>query len=121
MTRPTDKPPLVLVVEDEPLVRMVVCEMLADMDIAVIEASDGEDGLARLRDDPSIRMVITDISMPRMDGISMLSKARESRADLLALFMSGQGIPPPGEAFIRKPYRMQELRAKLVQMLGLSP
>lgn len=100
----------VLVVEDDAIIRLAACSVLEGMGYRVLEAFDGEEGLAMLREDPTIAFVLSDISMPRMDGLTMLAHAREIRGDFQVLLMSGLSEPPPGEAFIRKPYRMEELR-----------
>lgn len=108
----------VLVVEDESMIRLAACSVLEDAGFKVFEAADGEEGLVILRENPSIDLVFTDISMPRMDGLTMLMQARELRPGLKALLTSGLSQAPPDEAFIRKPYGTAAAKEMIVQMLG---
>jgi len=107
----------VLVVEDDAIIRLAACSVLEEMGFYVREAFDGEEGLALLREDATIAFVLSDISMPRMDGLTMLGLAREMRADLPILLTSGMSEPPPGEAFIRKPYRAAALKEMVARVL----
>jgi CheY-like chemotaxis protein len=116
--RSTKRPVIAaLVVDDEPLIRFVMREALEDLGLEVYEAADGESGLATLLAHASIGLVVTDIGMPRMDGLTMLARARESRQDFIALTTSGHAEAPPGEAFLRKPYRSSELQARVTEIL----
>jgi CheY-like chemotaxis protein len=107
----------VLVVEDDPMIRLAACSALEEAGFEVFEAADGEEGLAILRESPSIDLVFSDISMPRMDGITMLTRARELRPDLRAVLTSGLSKAPSGEAFLRKPYALAAARDMIVHML----
>ena len=106
-----------LVVEDEGLIRLMIRDVLEDLGLEVHEAADGEGGLAALLAYASIGLVITDIAMPGMDGLTMLARAREHRRDFIALTTSGHAEAPKDEVFLRKPYRAADLKAKLAQML----
>jgi CheY-like chemotaxis protein len=108
-----------LVVEDDPLVRLVVCSALEDLGMAVVEADDGLAGLAVLRENAAIDLIVTDLTMPNMDGATMIAQARKLRPDLKVLATSGREAPPPGEAFLQKPYRASLLQAKVIQLLNL--
>jgi two-component system cell cycle sensor histidine kinase/response regulator CckA len=107
-----------LVGEDDAPVRWAACMVLEDMGLHVLEAFDGQDGLIILLEDPSIDFLFSDITMPRMDGLTMLARARVSRPNLLVLLTSGLSSPPPGEAFLRKPYRAAALRKMVTDILG---
>ena len=106
-----------LVVDDEPLIRILLRDALEDLGLEVHEAADGKSGLATLLSDSSIGLVVTDIAMPDMDGLTMLAHARKYRRDFMALTTSGHAEAPSGEAFLRKPYRIAELKAKLTKMM----
>jgi CheY-like chemotaxis protein len=108
----------VLVVEDDAMIRLAACSALEEAGFEVFEAADGEEGLAILRENPSIDVVFSDISMPRMDGITMLTRARELRPDLRAVLTSGFSKAPSGEAFLRKPYGPTAARDMIVHILG---
>jgi CheY-like chemotaxis protein len=86
-----DLPPTltVLLVDDEDGVRTLITEILRDAGYAVIEASDGIEGLEVLQSGVQIDVVITDIGMPRMNGVEMIEQARESHPDLKVLFITG--------------------------------
>jgi CheY-like chemotaxis protein len=107
-----------LVVEDDPLIRIVACSAFEEAGLQVFEAADGEDALTVLEDNPLILFVFTDVSMPRMDGLTMLARARELRPDLMVLVTSGLSSAPNREAFLPKPYRLTTLRDMVVQMIG---
>ncbi|HLZ67296.1 MAG TPA: response regulator [Aliidongia sp.] len=108
----------ILVVEDDPMIRLAASSVLEEAGFEVFDAADGEEGLVILRENPSIDLVFTDISMPHMDGLTMLIQARELRPNLKALLTSGLSQAPLDEAFIRKPYRAAAAKEMIVQMLG---
>lgn len=66
----------VLVVDDSSTVRSEVCEFLKSNGLAVTAAVDGKDGLDKLRADPAIKLVISDVNMPVLDGLTMAEKIR---------------------------------------------
>lgn len=67
----------VLVVDDSSTMREIVSSFLSRNGFEVIVAHDGRDGLQRLREDPGIRLVVSDINMPNMDGLTMAEKIRK--------------------------------------------
>ncbi|MBV6343010.1 response regulator [Candidatus Magnetobacterium casense] len=83
--------PSVLVVDDESLVRFLVCDVLKDS-YTVITAENGEEGLAKFVADAGngthIGAVVTDVLMPKMNGVAMYRGMREYR-NVPVLFMSG--------------------------------
>ncbi|MCY0386905.1 response regulator [Robbsia sp. Bb-Pol-6] len=113
----------VLVVDDEENVRMVVADVLRDMQCAVLEAANAGAGLDMLRSDRSIDFVISDIGMPGgMNGLQMVDAGRQSRPDLKVLFITGYAAPSvfeahrDGDAVLRKPFSIGDLK-KRVEML----
>ena len=69
----------VLIVEDEFLIRMTLFEALSDEGFDVVEAASGDDALVLLRDDPTIRLLLTDLQLPGgLDGRALALKAREA-------------------------------------------
>lgn len=69
----------VLVVDDSSTMREIVSSFLSQNGFDVVVASDGRDGLAKLGADPGIRLIVSDVNMPNMDGLTM---ARTIRQDL---------------------------------------
>ncbi len=66
----------VLVVDDSSTMREIVASFLNKSGFEVAVATDGRDGLVQLRSDPSIKLVISDVNMPNMDGLTMAEKIR---------------------------------------------
>jgi CheY-like chemotaxis protein len=93
-----------MVVDDDDLVRESVAAMLEDLCDHVYQASDGQEGLEVLGDHPDISLVVTDMAMPRLDGMAFASRARRLRPDLKVLFLSGLQAPPARETFLAKPF-----------------
>lgn len=106
----TDKP-CVLVAEDEALLRMVAVEFLEDAGCAVLEAADGEEALESLRQNPGIKLLVSDIRMPRINGFQLVEQGLALRPDLKVLLMTGYTQDPVpehltsrGVAIIYKPF-----------------
>lgn len=66
----------ILIVDDSSTVRGEVESFLKSSGLDVATAVDGKDGLAKLKADPGIRLVIADVNMPNMDGLTMVEKIR---------------------------------------------
>ncbi len=66
----------ILVVDDSSTVRDEVSTFLKSSGLDVITAVDGKDGLAKLKSDPGIKLVVADVNMPNMDGLTMVEKIR---------------------------------------------
>lgn len=66
----------VLVVDDSSTVRNEVCDFLKSSGLSVTPAVDGRDGLEKLKADNAIKLVICDVNMPNMDGLTMAEKVR---------------------------------------------
>ncbi|UCF88093.1 MAG: response regulator, partial [bacterium] len=79
---------LILIVDDEPRVRESIRSILEDEGYAVIEASDGREGLTRVAADKP-DSVLLDIWMPDLDGIEVLRGIKQLDADLPVIIMSG--------------------------------
>ncbi len=116
----------VLVVEDEPVVRGVVLEMLAEQGYRTLEAVDGPSGLKILRSDQRIDLLVTDVGLPGMNGRQVADQARESRADLKILFITGyaesvaiaDGFLQPGMEMITKPFDLDHLAQRIRAMVS---
>ncbi|MES2188037.1 MAG: response regulator [Pseudomonadota bacterium] len=66
----------ILVVDDSSTVRSEVGDFLQKSGLTVAFAVDGRDGLAKLKADPSVKLVVCDVNMPNMDGLTMAEKVR---------------------------------------------
>ena len=102
----------VLVVDDEPIFRLFAKQALATLD--VVEATDGKNALDAIANDRP-DLVVTDIRMPEMDGVTLLGRIREQYPDLPVLAISGYTKPEELEqldfdGFISKPVRIETLR-----------
>ncbi len=124
------QPRVVLVVEDEWLIRDTVVEVLAQAGFRVFEADQGEMALATLQEHgPAIDLLFTDIRMPgRLDGLELARRARALLPGLAILVASGNWVPtlsdlPAGSLFLAKPYSFRELPGQLRTFLeaGKTP
>ncbi|WP_022721213.1 hybrid sensor histidine kinase/response regulator [Rhodopseudomonas sp. B29] len=115
----------VLVVEDEPVVRSSLVEMLRDSGYRVAEASDGPSGLAALRGALPIDLLLTDIGLPGINGRQLAEQARELRPGIKVLLMTGYAETAISGDFllsdmglITKPFDLDELSKRIRAMLA---
>jgi PAS domain S-box-containing protein len=116
----------VLVVEDEPVVRGVLIEMLQEQGYRVLEATDGPSGLRMLRLNERIDLMVTDVGLPGMNGRQLADQARETRPDLKILFITGyaenvaiaKGFLQPGMEMITKPFDLDNLSQRIRDMVS---
>ena len=108
---------VVLVVDDEPIIRKNAHAMLADAGFGVLEAVDAAEALAVLADHPEVGLLFTDVNMPgRMDGLELARRVHELRPDVHLIITSGKVMPGIGEMpddgeFIGKPYQEKQVVA----------
>ncbi|HXI21978.1 MAG TPA: response regulator, partial [Gemmatimonadales bacterium] len=134
---PVDEPPrqdsgadrgdaTILVVEDEPMVRNLICRTLRRAGYAVLEAEDGASGLAASRRHPGhVDLVVSDVVMPRMSGPELVEQLAGERPGLPVLFVSGytdealteRGALAPGTEFLPKPFTPADLLARVGSLL----
>lgn len=116
----------VLVVDDEPAVRMVVMEVLEELGYSAIEAANGTAALKVLRSDTRIDLLVTDIGLPGgMNGRQLAEAARQARPALKVLFVTGfanKGVPEgapleAGMETMSKPFTMEALTARITGIL----
>lgn len=106
----TDKGVTVIVVEDEPIVRMDIAMSLQDEGFNVLEASNADEAIALLNAHSEIRLMFTDIDMPgSMDGLKLAEAVRDRWPPVKIIIASGQRnlndelLPVEGK-FFSKPY-----------------
>jgi CheY-like chemotaxis protein len=120
---------MVLVVDDEQEIRTLGAEYIRHLGFEPLEAGNGEEALERFRqcaDD--IAFVILDLTMPTMDGITAFHELLKIKSDVRVILTSGfsvhsvvvqfPGAKPAG--FIQKPFQVEELRAKIVEVMACS-
>jgi PAS domain S-box-containing protein len=116
----------VLVIEDEPVVRGVILEMLGEQGYRTLEAVDGPSGLKILCSGERIDLLITDVGLPGMDGRQVAERAREDKPDLKILFITGyaesvalsDGFLRPGMGMITKPFDLADLSLRIRAMIS---
>ncbi|UAW96857.1 PAS domain-containing protein [Halopseudomonas nanhaiensis] len=120
----------ILIVDDEPTVRMLLREALGDNGYTLIEAADSVAGLKLLRSDVHIDLLITDVGLPGgMNGRQMADAGLEVRPDLKVLFITGYAESvvfgssnlPSGMQVLTKPFAVDLLSARVRQMLTTVP
>jgi len=116
----------VLVVDDEPTVRMLVTEVLEELGYSAIEAADGASGLQILQSDLRIDLLITDVGLPGgVNGRQMADAARLKRPKLQVLFITGyaenaavgNGHLEPGMHVLTKPFALDKLAARIKSII----
>ena len=107
--------PVVLVVEDEPLLRMNAVDMVEDAGSRRSQAADATEAVAILEKRLDIRIVFTDIDMPRgLDGIKLAALVRDRWPPIKIILTSGHVAPrerdlPAGALFFSKPFKEKEV------------
>ena len=110
---------VVLVVEDEWLLRELAVEIIEDAGFATLEAGDAEEAIALLEARSDIAVIFTDINMPgNLDGLELVHVARNRWPQIKILVASGRfwlkrSDLPPGSSFLEKPYRAEAVIAQL--------
>ncbi|OJH37668.1 ATP-binding protein [Cystobacter ferrugineus] len=118
----------VLVVENDPAVRMLVVEVLGDLGYRALEAPHAEEGLPIIQSSQRIDLLVSDIGLPGMDGRRMAELAREHRPKLKVLFITGYAAKAavrgeflaPGMDMLTKPFALDVLANKIREMI-LTP
>jgi CheY-like chemotaxis protein len=112
----------VLVVDDEPLIRMDVSDIVAKAGFRVLEAASADEALRILQKQTDICVLLTDVEMPgSMDGVALAHRAHARAPGLHIIVTSGrrkiEAKDLPGEAvFLRKPCRPDHIVARLKAM-----
>jgi two-component system, cell cycle sensor histidine kinase and response regulator CckA len=116
----------ILLVEDEESVRQLVRETLMSKGYRVIEAENGEAGLAAADGAEKIDLIITDVVMPGMGGRDLVQQLSKTRPKAKVLYLSGytedavvnEGTIESGTTFLQKPFTLQTLSRKVREVLG---
>lgn len=104
----------ILVVEDELLIRLVVCDLLRDSGYDVIEAANGDEALDLLNARVAVDLILTDVRMPgSTDGLALLQFVRNKLGDLPVIVTSGHlesevAMAAGASQFLAKPFSVAE-------------
>lgn len=110
---------VVLIVEDEPLIRMDVAEQILDAGMEPVEAANADEALALLEERADIAVVFTDVNMPgTLDGLELADRIGRSRPGIGVIVTSGMVRPAarelgPRTVFMPKPYSLVKLVATI--------
>ena len=115
--------PVLLLAEDEPMLRLLAMEMLEEAGFYVFEAADGVEGLELLKNHPEIALLVSDIKMPRMDGYALAEAGLALKPDLKILLMTGYAQAPPPALLkqaevqiLHKPFNLERLCALAAEL-----
>ncbi|WP_085707437.1 PAS domain-containing sensor histidine kinase [Pseudomonas sp. B35(2017)] len=132
---PVNQPPAaatgesVVVVEDDPAVRMLVLDLLRELGYRAFEAEDAKSALPLFESGQRVDLLVTDVGLPGMNGRQLAEIARQHRPGLKVLFMTGyaqnaaerQGFLEDGMDMVAKPFSIEALAAKIRTMLSQNP
>jgi two-component system, cell cycle response regulator CpdR len=100
---------LVLLVDDDVLVLEATAGLIETLGWQVLTASSGADALAQLEGNEAIKLLVTDINMPGLNGYELAERAKRLRGDLKVIFISGWESKASGVPLLRKPLVESEL------------
>ncbi|TCL66406.1 hybrid sensor histidine kinase/response regulator [Rhizobium sp. BK251] len=119
-----DRPLSILIVDDDALIAMSTVGMLEDLGHVTIEANSPADALAVASSDAPIDLMITDYSMPQMNGAELAREVLQMRPGLPIVVATGYADLPPGAGIdlprLSKPYSQQQLAAQISALLARS-
>ncbi|NBB33241.1 response regulator [Pseudomonas sp. BC115LW] len=115
----------VLLVEDDPAVRLLVQNVLTELGYSTHAAEDANTALRLLESELRIDLLVTDVGLPGMNGRQLAEIARQHRPELKVLFMTGyaqqaaerQGFLDEGMDLLAKPFTLEQLAGKIRQMI----
>ena len=123
-TPPAQDSPVVLVAEDEVLVRMMTVDVLEEAGCAVLEAANAQAALSVLHARSDVQVLVTDVEMPPgpLTGIDLARLTRERFPHMGVVIVSGKVRPspdeiPPGARFISKPYCATKLTGVVQEVM----
>jgi two-component system, response regulator PdtaR len=123
----TGENPVVLVVEDDAILRMYAVEMIEEAGFQVTEAQDADEAIKLLESRTDIRIIFTDIDMPgSMNGLKLAHAVAHRWPPIRIIATSGhfrvrEGDLPDGGRFIPKPYRQHQVIGALTELASSGP
>jgi signal transduction histidine kinase/CheY-like chemotaxis protein len=120
-----DSSEIILVVEDDPLVRRLTTEALRELGYTVFDSENARNARAILEREPEIKLLFTDVVMPDVNGKKLADEASQLRPDIKVLYTTGYtpnavvhgGILDAGVHFLSKPFTLDQLAAKVRAVL----
>jgi CheY-like chemotaxis protein len=109
---------IVLVAEDETIVRLEANDILTEAGYRVLEARDGQEALTILEVHDDVRALFTDVIMPNVDGISLVKIVNDRWRHIGCVITSGTSDAPPDCFFVSKPYTPEAVLAALKASLA---
>lgn len=115
---------VVLIVEDEPLVRMMVIELFEDEGFEVLEAANADQALGIFGERSDVALLFTDVEMPgSLDGYALARWVHAHRPAVKTMIVSGRALPragdvPDGATFIGKPYDHDDVMRRVQTMMA---
>lgn len=115
----------ILVVEDEPIVRMIVVDHLNESGFTTVESQDAREALAHLEAGARFDLMLTDVGLPGMNGRDLARAARRLAPGLRVLFATGYsesdsaalGLPAEGMDVVGKPFDLDELVRRIEALM----
>jgi len=119
----SSKSKTILVVEDEPAIRLMIAEALRNDGLGVIEAGSGDEALQVIESGVPLSLVFADVRLPgSLDGVALVSRLRKTRPDLKLAVASRYSpewpSPNLADAFIGKPYDVKRTVNRLKALLN---
>lgn len=114
--------PVVLVLEDEPVLRMMAVDVVEEAGFEVVEAAGADDAIAILERRPDIRILFSDVDMPDgVDGIKLAAAIRDRWPPIEIIIISGRRILGPEDmparsVFFSKPYKRADIAETIRRM-----
>ena len=116
------RPSVVLLVEDEILIRLVAAETLRDEGFVVLEAGNADEAMALINAGQDLSLMITDIRMPgSMDGLALAAAVKDACPGVPVMLLSSHIAPNlahRADAFLSKPFRPSELYEVVTNLIG---
>lgn len=118
----------ILVVDDESAVRLLMTELLVDMGYEVLQAADGPSAIEVLQSTPQIRLLVTDVCLPGMNGRHLADAARVIKPNLNVIFVTGyaenavlsHGLLPTGMHVLTKPFDLAAFGQRVQTLLSTN-
>src|SRR5689334_6059890 len=116
--KPTHNPGVILLVDDDDSIRRLVKKILEAAGYSVIAATDGDLGLETFRQhQKAIALLLTDVAMPKMNGLDLADSVLELDPALPVIFMSATECADRGYGYVAKPFRAAELLGRIGAVL----
>jgi CheY-like chemotaxis protein len=117
---------VILLAEDEPMIRNTIREVLADSGYFVLDAADGQQAVELSRRyQGKVDLLLTDVKMPNLDGVTAAKTIAAERPGIRVLLISGYGDEIrqliAAQAFLDKPFVPDQLREKIREVLAAPP